>query len=123
MTARAVLLRLMGAIGALIGYGFLLAFIGLVGWQSYRWFLEGEWTHIGLGDGLRSGLTRCCVRDGDGGRVAMFLHWLDAPATWLGLHRLFEVVPASLALFAVSIVGNWLFIYCKDCLRHAQSSV
>jgi hypothetical protein len=33
---------------------------------------------------------------------------------WLGLHKVFEVIPASLALFAVSIAGNSLFIYCRD---------
>jgi hypothetical protein len=30
------------------------------------------------------------------------------------------VIPASLALFAVSIAGNSLFIYCRDHLRKRQ---
>ena len=34
--------------------------------------------------------------------------------SWLGMHKVFEVLPASLALFAVSIAGNCLFIYCRD---------
>jgi hypothetical protein len=33
---------------------------------------------------------------------------------WLGLHKVFEVIPASLALFVLSIAGNCLFIYCRD---------
>jgi hypothetical protein len=114
MKTRDALLRLISGVGALIGYGCLLAFLYLVGMQVYRWFREGEWTHIGMADGLRTGLIRCCVKDGDTGRLAAFLHWLDAPVDWLGMHRVFEVVPASLALFAVSIAGNCLFIYCRD---------
>jgi len=107
-------LKLTSAIGAVIGYGCLIAFLYLVGLQSYRWFREGEWTHIGLSDGLRTGLLRCCVKDGDTGRLATLIHWLDAPVNWLGLHKVVEVIPASLALFAVSIAGNCLFIYCRD---------
>ena len=107
-------LRLVGAVGAVIGYGGLFAFLGLVGLQSYRWFREGEWTHVGMIDGLRVGLLKCCVKEGDTGRLAAFMHWLDAPVDWLGMHKVFEVVPASLALFAVSIAGNCLFVYCKD---------
>ncbi len=114
MKARGALLRIVSVVGAAIGYGFLAAFLWLVGLQAYRWFREGEWTHIGLNDGLRSALLRCCVKDGDdAGRVAALLHWLDAPVDWLGMHRIFEVLPASLALFAVSIAGNCLFVYCR----------
>jgi hypothetical protein len=106
--------KLIAAVGALIGYGCLLAFLGLVGLQSYRWFRDGEWTHFGMNEGLRIGLTKCCVRDESTGRLAAFMHWLDAPMSWLGLHKVFEVLPASLALFALSIAGNCLFIYCRD---------
>ncbi len=45
---------------------------------------------------------------------------------WLGLHKVLEVVPASLALFALSILGNSIFIYCRDrieeCSRAAKAS-
>jgi hypothetical protein len=112
--ARDAVLKSTSAIGAVLGYGCLIAFLYLVGLQSYRWFRDGEWTHIGLGDGLRTGLLRCCVKDGDTGRFATFIHWLDAPVNWLGMHKVFEAIPASLALFAVSIAGNCLFIYCRD---------
>jgi hypothetical protein len=114
MTARDFSLRFGTAAGAVIGYGCLAAFLYLVGTQIYRWFREGEWTHIGLNDGLRVGLAHCCVKGGDTGRLAAFMHWLDAPVDWLGLHKLFDVLPASLALFALSIAGNCVFNYCKD---------
>ena len=87
MKARDASLRLISAIGAVIGYACLIAFLCLVGLQSYRWFRDGEWTHIGMIDGLRNGLVRCCVKDGDTGRLAAFVHWLDAPVNWLGMHK------------------------------------
>jgi hypothetical protein len=117
MKGRTAALRLSGVIGALIGYGCLAAFLALVGMQTYRWFREGEWPHFGMSEGMRVGLTHCCVKDGDTGRIAAFLHWLDSPVDWLGMHRVFELVPASLALFACSIAGNSLFIYCLDRLK------
>ncbi len=114
MKVREVALRISSALGAAIGYGCLGAFLYLVGLQSYRWFRDGEWTHIGLNDGLRVGLIRCCVKGEETGRLAGFMHWLDAPTNWLGLHKVVEVIPASLALFALSIAGNCLFLYCRD---------
>jgi hypothetical protein len=109
--------RVGGAFGAVIGYGCLIGFLYVVGLQSYRWFREGEWTHIGVNAGLRISLVKCCVKDGDTGRLAALMHWLDAPVDWLGMHKVLEVVPASLALFAIAIVGNSLFIYCWDRLE------
>jgi hypothetical protein len=49
-------------------------------------------------------------------------HWLDAPVDWLGLHKLLEILPASLALFAISILGNGIFIYTSDRLREDRAS-
>jgi hypothetical protein len=114
LKAREFGLRALSAAGAVIGYGCLIAFLTLVGMQVYHWFRDGEWAHLGMNDGLRIGLVRCCVKDGDTGRLAAFMQWLDAPANWFGIHKIFEVIPASLALFAVSIAGNCLFIYCRD---------
>jgi hypothetical protein len=111
---RKVLLRISQALGAVVGYGCLAAFLLLVGMQVYRWFREGEWTHIGVTEGMRAGLARCCVIDGDTGRLAGLVHWIDAPTDWLGLHTVLDVVPASLALFALSVLGNSIFIYCRD---------
>ena len=117
MKAREASLRSASIAGAVFGYACLAAFLWLVGAQIYRWMREGEWTHIGVLDGLRITLTHCCVRDGDTGRLAALLKWLDAPVDWLGLHRVFEVLPASLALFALSIAGNSIFIYFRDRLE------
>ncbi len=117
MKARVLTLRVTGGVGAIFGYGCLIAFLYLVGMQSYRWFRDGEWTHVGLSEGVRAALMRCCVKDGDTGTLAGLVQWLDSPVDWLGLHRVFEVIPASLALFLVSILGNCLFIYSRDRLQ------
>lgn len=117
MSVRTAMLRVTSLIGALIGYGCLAAFLYLISMQLYSWFRQGEWTHIGMGDGIKEGLMRCCLRDDGAGYFAAFLHWWDSPVSWLGLHKVFEVIPMSLALFAVSIAGNSLFIYCRDRLR------
>jgi hypothetical protein len=109
-----ILLRVVRAVGAVLAYGCLAAFLYLIGAQIYHWFREGEWTHFGVIDGLRVALATCCVKDGDTGRLTALVHWLDAPVDWLGLHRVLESTPASLALFAVSILGNSIFIYCCD---------
>jgi len=109
-----IVLRVTGALGAVLGYGCLAAFLYLVSTQVYRWFRDGDWTHFGVAEGLRVGLTRCCVSDGDTGRLAALVRWLDAPVDWLGLHKILEILPASLALFALSILGNSIFIYCRD---------
>jgi hypothetical protein len=109
-----VLVRITGAFGAVLGYGCLAAFLYLISLQLYRWFREGDWTHFGVADGMSLWLTRCCVKDGDTGRLAALVHWLDTPADWIGLHKVLEILPASLALFALSILGNSLFIYCRD---------
>jgi hypothetical protein len=120
MSARTVVLRVTSVIGATIGYGCLAAFLYLLSRQLNGWFRQGEWLHVGMGDGIKVALVRCCVRDVAEGHFAGFLQWWDSPASWLGLHKVFEVVPASLALFAVSIAGNSLFIYCRDRLRPPQ---
>jgi hypothetical protein len=110
----ALVMRIIGGFGALLGYGCLAAFLLLIGSQIYRWFRDGEWSHFGVIEGMHAGLTRCCVNDGDTGRLAALVHWLDAPVDWLGLHKVLEILPASLALFALSILGNSVFIYCRD---------
>ncbi len=117
VTAREARLRIEGVLGAVIGYGCLAAFLVLTGLQIYRWFREGEWTHVGVVECLRSLLTFFGASDAPGGRAAALSHWLDAPIDWLGLHRVLEAVPASLALFAISILGNCMFIHSSDRLR------
>jgi hypothetical protein len=105
------------AAGAVLGFGSLLAFLCLISVQVYRWFRDGEWTHFGVNEGLHTTLLHCCVKDGDTGRLAALVQWLDEPASWLGLHQVLEILPASLALFALSILGNSIFIYCSDRLE------
>jgi hypothetical protein len=117
MSARTAVLRVSSVIGAIIGYGCLAAFLYLVSMQLYGWFRQGEWMHIGMGDAIKVTLIRCCARNDGAGHFAEFLRWWDSPVSWLGLHKVFEVIPASLALFAVSIAGNSLFIYCRDRVR------
>jgi hypothetical protein len=121
MKARELSLRAAGVAGAVIGYGCLAAFLGLVGFQAYRWFREGEWTHIGVCDGLRAVLSYWGVMPDSTGRLSALSHWVDAPVEWLGLHRVLEVLPASLALFAISILGNSIFIYMSDRIREYRA--
>jgi len=118
--ARHGVIKAAAVLGATLGYGCLAAFLCLINIQVYRWFQQGEWTHFGVSEGIRAGLVRCCVNDTDTGRLAALVHWLDAPVDWLGLHKILEVLPASLALFVLSILGNCLSIYCSDRLRDAK---
>jgi len=118
--ARGLVLRLGSVLGAIVAYGYLIAFLGLLGFQLYRWFQTGEWTHVGVNDGVRAALAHSAGPDGLTGWRAALAHWLDAPVTWLGLHKVLEVLPASLALFALSILGNSLFIYTTDRLREER---
>ncbi len=111
---RAMLLR---ACGAVIAYGCLTAFLCLISIQVYRWLKDGEWTHIGITDGLRTVLVSCCVRDADTGLSAHLVHWIDTPTDWFGWHKVLEVIPASIGLFALSIAGNFLFVYGTDRLQ------
>ena len=67
-----------------------------------------------LSNGCASLLCTC--------RIATLMHWLDAPVDWLGVHKVLEIVPASLALFAASIVGNCIAIYCRDRLDELKRS-
>lgn len=123
MRGRAIVLRVMSVLAAVIGYGCFAAFLTLIGLQAYRWFREDEWPHVGMSEGLRIVLAHCCVKDGDTGRLAALAHWLEAPPVdWLGLHKMLEVLPASLALFALSIVGNCIFIYSLDRLEELRRS-
>jgi hypothetical protein len=107
--------------GAIVAYGCLAAFLVLISVQIYRWFRDGEWPHIGITDGLRAMLTSCCVGEGSTGPLVLLVHWLDAPTDWLGWHKVLEVVPASIGLFSLSVLGNFLFIYGSDRLEDQRS--
>jgi hypothetical protein len=116
---RAALLRTLGGI---VAYGCLTAFVCLVSMQTYRWFREGEWTHIGITDGLRATLLTCCVNEGDVGHLAGFVHWLETPTDWFGWHKLLEVIPASIGLFVLSMLGNFAFVYGGDRLAEQNDA-
>jgi hypothetical protein len=122
MSRRETALRVGSVLGAIVAYGYLVACLALVGSQAYRWFQNGEWTHVGVNDGIRAALARFAGADGLTGWRAALAQWLDAPVTWLGLHTVLEVVPASLALFIISILGNSLFIYTTDRLREERAA-
>jgi hypothetical protein len=122
MSAREIALRVGSILGAIVGYGYLIACLGLVGFQVYRWFQSGEWTHVGVNDGMRAALAHFAAAEGLTGWRASLARWLDAPVTWLGLHTVLEVLPASLALFIISIFGNSLFVYTTDRLREGRAA-
>ena len=107
--------------GAIVAYGCFAAFLVLISVQLYRWFREGEWTHIGITDMLRAGLGSCCASADSTGALAALAHWLDAPTDWLGWHKVLEVIPASIGLFALSMLGNFAFIYGSDRLQDDQA--
>lgn len=100
--------------GGIVAYGCFSAFLVLVSVQVYRWLRDGEWTHIGITDALRAVLVNCCANDAGTGLTATFVRWLDTPTDWLGWHKVLEVVPASIGLFALSMLGNFAYIYCND---------
>jgi uncharacterized membrane protein len=122
MSRREAALRVGSVLGAIVAYGYLVASLALVGSQAYRWFQNGEWTHVGVNDGIRAALARLAGADGLTGWRAALAQWLDAPVSWLGLHTLLDVVPASLALFIISILGNSLLIYTTDRLREERAA-
>jgi hypothetical protein len=106
MTYRENAWRVASTLGGVVGYGCLAAFLALVGLQTYRWAKEGEWMHLSLADGMRAALRHLHVAADAPGLWPRLAHWLDAPVDWLGLHKVVEVLPASLVLFSIAIAGN-----------------
>lgn len=108
MKLRMILLRVCGG---LVAYGCLAAFLCLTGVQVYRWLRDGEWTPIGITDGLRAMIEFCGIQSAGPGRLPSLLQWLAVPTDWLGWHKVLEVIPASVGLFALSVLGNCIYIY------------
>jgi len=117
---RSLSARILGFAGFVLAYGALAAVIGVLAYQGYRWLHDGGWSPIGVGDGLRALLAAGGIKDGDAGRLAMLLRWLEAPKDWLGWHKVLEVIPASVGLFTLSVLGNFLYIYAGDLLRRGK---
>jgi hypothetical protein len=107
-------LILLRALSAVVAFGSFAWCLGLVGTQLYRWFRDGAWTRISTSDGLISLVTSCCTQGDSEGRMAEIARWLEAPASWFGLHRVLDLLPASIGLFLLSVFGNFLYIYCSD---------
>ena len=121
MNVRLIWVRAMSAV---VAFGAFVWFLCLIAMQIWHWFRDGQWTHIGLRDGLLSLVSSCCVSDEAGSGIApALMRWLEAPDSCLGLHRLLEAVPASVGLFLISVFGNFIYIYCSDRLEEPAESV
>lgn len=107
------------AVAAVVAFGAFICFLALLCLQLYHWLRDGEWTHIGIRDGLLSLVSSCCTHADGSGLGAQFQRWLEAPESWLGWHRVLEVVPATVGLFLLSVFGNFAYIYCSDRLEEA----
>ncbi len=104
--------------GFMLAYGAWFASVGVVAYQGYRWLRDGQWTPIGVSDGLRSAFATIGV--GERGHFAQFAHWLAEPTDWIGWHRVLEVTPAAVALFLLAILGNFAYIYGSDSLNEPR---
>ena len=111
----AILLR---ALAAIVAFGSFAWCLGLIGNQLYRWAHDGAWPRISASDGLIGLVTSAAARRrrrcGQDGGLA---HWLESPASWIGVHRVLELMPASIGLFLLSVFINFLYIYCSDQLE------
>ena len=120
MTGRESSWRILSVLGGVVGYGCLAASLSLVGLQSMGGSRRENGRTSVCGDAIRAVLDRMHIPDDATGRLAGLSHWLDAPVNWLGLHKVIEVLPASLALFSVAILGNFLLVYGADRLRDVR---
>jgi hypothetical protein len=102
------------ALAAVIAFGSFAWCLGLIGTQLYRWARDGAWPRISASDGLVSLVSSCCARGDGEGHMADIARWLESPASWLGLHRILELLPASIGLFLLSVFANFIYIYCSD---------
>ena len=75
MKIRDACLQFARALAAIVAYAFLAAFIWLVGTQLYSWFRTGDWTHIGVNDGLRA-VAGTLLREGCRLRSFLLAHAL-----------------------------------------------
>lgn len=67
----------------------ILASVGIVIYQTYEWLRYGDWIKISVlqllsfSEELQS--------------------WIYYPTEWVGVHKIFELIPLSLALFLIGI--------------------
>jgi hypothetical protein len=114
MNLRLVSLVLIRSISAVVAFSAFVLFLGLIGMQMFRWFRDGEWSRISISDGLLSIVSGCCARDDGAGTMVALARWLEAPQSWIGWHRVLEVMPASIGLFLISVLANFVYVYCSD---------
>jgi hypothetical protein len=110
-------LILLRALAAIVAFGSFAWCLGLIGNQLYRWAHDGAWPRISTSDGLISLVSSCCAPGDGAGRMADITHWLESPASWIGVHRVLELLPASIGLFLLSVFANFIYIYCSDQLE------
>jgi hypothetical protein len=68
--------------------GYILLPVGLVGWQIYHYLRHDIWNSVSVVSALQwSGVK-----------------WAIAPTDWLGLHRILEWMPLSLAFVVIGIL-------------------
>lgn len=88
---------------------FLLAGLGVFGYQGYIWYMSGEWYGIDLLSTIHWLNSTQFTPAGNGGSPPP-LNWFYAPHNWLGLHRILivvlDIVPLSLILI---VAGSFLF--------------
>ncbi len=78
----------------ILGLGVLTA-IGIVGWQIYSYLKLGEWPSLSV----ISVLSWCNIE------------WARSPSDWVGVHRILNEFPLSLASFFAGIapIALWLW--------------
>lgn len=78
-------------LGLLLLLAFLLAGIGLLGWQIFTWLYSGTWVSVSLLDVLAWG-------DPEN-------EWVRNPTDWIGLWKLLAAVPLSLIAIGLGCIG------------------
>ncbi len=90
----------------IIGGFFLVAGLGVFGYQVYDWYKLGRWFEMDLLWMVQRLLSTTSGNDGS----SFLASWFFAPQDWLGLHRILmvvlEIIP--LGLFFI-IIGSFLF--------------
>ena len=73
----------------------VLAAIGIVGWQIYSYLKFSEWHSLSVISALRW----CDIE------------WARSPSNWVGVHKILNEFPLSLASFVIGMapVGLWLW--------------
>ncbi len=76
------------------GIGPILVPIGIVGWQIYEYLRHDIWNSLSVVSALQWWGVK----------------WANAPTDWVGLHRILDWIPLSLAFAAIAV---WFFLVAK----------